>query len=156
MPISIREAITSDIPVIVDCYQWLFAPPGGKPRRWEEAKARDSIEAAIESDRSAFFVAISSVDASLAGICSAYLDLNSVRYGKRCWVEDLAVDPEKRSQSIGRQLLSEAMIWAEARGATHLELDTGEARIDARRFYEQLDPDRSTIAYGWELRPHKT
>lgn len=141
------------MPVIVEAYQWLFASPGGPPPVWDEAEAGKSIEQAIESDSSVFFVAISSVDASVAGICSAYLDLNSVRYGSRCWVEDLAVDPEKRSLSIGRELLAEARAWALARGATHLELDTGEARTDARRFYEQLDPDRRTIAYGWDLGP---
>jgi GNAT superfamily N-acetyltransferase len=76
-----------------------------------------------------------------------------VRFGRRCWVEDLAVDPESRSQGIGAALLAEARRWAEARGATHLELDTAEARTDARRFYERERPSWRSISYAWRLDP---
>ena len=81
------------------------------------------------------------------------MDINSVRYGRRCWIEDLAVAPETRSKGLGRQLIGEVRTWARERGATHLELDTGKARDDARRFYEQLEPDQITIGYGWNLAP---
>lgn len=151
MSFNIREATTVDLPPIIEAYQWLFGPPGGLPPNWDEARARDAIVEAIESEASTYFVAISSADASLAGICSAYLDLNSVRYGRRCWIEDLAVEPGTRSKGLGRALISEVKSWARERGATHLELDTGEARVDAQRFYEQLDPDQTTIGYGWYL-----
>lgn len=151
MPFSIREATTLDLPVMVEAYQWLFESPGGTPPDWDEEAALDSIAATIESDSSVFFVAISSIDATLVGICSAYLDLDSVRYGKRCWIEDLAVDPSRRSKGVGRELIAEVRTWALARGATHLELDTGKARTEARRFYEGLNPDRETVAYGWTL-----
>ena len=38
----------------------------------------------------------------------------------RCWVEDLAVNPEHRSQGVGKALLDAAKEWARERGATHL------------------------------------
>ncbi len=151
MSFIIREATTVDVPQIVDAYQWLFRPPGGVPPDWDETRARESVTKTIKSDESVFFVAISSVDSTLVGICSGYMDINSVRYGRRCWIEDLAIDPETRSKGLGRQLIAEVRTWARERGATHLELDTGTAREDARRFYEQLEPDQTTIAYGWKL-----
>lgn len=151
MPFHIRDATTVDVPRIVDCYHWLFRSPGGVPPNWDEDQARERVTGTIESPGSVFFVAISSVDSRLVGICSAYLDINSVRYGRRCWIEDLAIEPEMRSQGLGRQLIAEVKAWARERGATHLELDTGKAREDARRFYEQLEPDQITIGYGWQL-----
>lgn len=151
MPFSIRDATTVDIPQIIDAYQWLFRSPGGVPPDWDEERAKESIVETIEAPDSVFYVAISSGDAKIVGICSAYLDLNSVRYGRRCWVEDLAVDPEMRSKGLGRELLSEVKRWAAGRGASHLELDTGEARTEAQKFYEQLAPDQRTVAYGWNL-----
>lgn len=151
MPFVIRDATTVDLPQIVDAYQWLFRSPGGVPPDWDEDRAAKSVVDTIESDLSVFFVAISSADANIVGICSAYLDVNSVRYGQRCWIEDLAVEPGMRSKGLGRQLISEVKAWASNRGATHLELDTGEARVDAKRFYEQLEPDQKTIGYGWYL-----
>ena len=87
----------------------------------------------------------------LIGICTAYQDIHSVRFGYRAWVEDLAVDPERRSQGIGKALLDAAQDWARERGATHLELDSAEARADAHRFYEREGAAYRAISFGWEL-----
>jgi len=74
-----------------------------------------------------------------------------VRYGQRCWVEDLAVDSDRRSGGVGGALLDAASEWARERGATHLELDSGLARTDAHRFYERRDPDLVGYCYSWWL-----
>jgi GNAT superfamily N-acetyltransferase len=74
-----------------------------------------------------------------------------VRYGRRCWVEDLAVDPNRRSGGVGGMLLDAAEDWARGRGATHLELDSGLARTDAHRFYERREPDIVGYSYSWRL-----
>ena len=87
----------------------------------------------------------------LLGLCTAYLELNSVRFGPRCWVEDLAVSPEHRSQGVGKALLDPAKDWARERGATHLELDSAETRRDAHRFYEREAPSWRSVSYAWEL-----
>lgn len=87
----------------------------------------------------------------LVGLCVAYQDIHSVRFGRRVWIEDLAVDPDSRSQGIGARLIAAASEWARQRGATHLELDTGEARTDSQRFYERLNPEHRGISYTWEL-----
>jgi GNAT superfamily N-acetyltransferase len=87
----------------------------------------------------------------LIAFCTAYLELNSVRFGQRCWIEDFAVDPERRSQGVGAALLSAAREWAAGAGATHLELDSGLARADAHRFYEREGGTRQSFTFGWEL-----
>lgn len=87
----------------------------------------------------------------LVGLVTAYLDLNSIRFGPRCWIEDLAVDPARRSEGIGAALLEAAKVWASEHGATHLELDTGLAREDAQRFYERRQPIAKGYTYSWAL-----
>ena len=78
-------------------------------------------------------------------------DLHSVRFGYRAWIEDLAVAPDRRSAGIGKALLDAARAWARGRGATHLELDSAEARADAHRFYEREGAQYRSISFGWEL-----
>ncbi len=146
---AIRHAAHADLDALVGAYEWLFAPPGARPPSWDEARARERLAAAIDAVESAVLVA--DADGGLAGICTAYLDLESVRFGRRCWVEDLAVDPDQRSRGIGAALMAAARDWARERGATHLELDSGEARTDAHRFYEGENPSWSSISYAWEL-----
>ena len=131
-------------------FEWLFEPPGYTPRWWDERRARKALAEAIKADDSTVLVAEVG-GGRLAGVVSAYLDLHSIRFGPRCWVEDLAVDPSRRSQGIGRALLEAAKGWARERGATHLELDTGLARDDARRFYERQDPIAQGYSYSWPL-----
>ncbi len=153
MTVTIRQASTTAIDPIVEGYEWLFSEPGAPPDGWDPERAGQEIRKAIDSDRSTFFIAISSEDGTLAGFCSAYLDVHSIRYGRRCWVEDLAVAPKMRSRGIGDDLLASAESWARSRGATHLELDTGVKRTDARRFYESRNPQYETVCYGWRLKP---
>jgi GNAT superfamily N-acetyltransferase len=130
-------------------YPWLFAPPGAKPSQWDPDKARSRLREAIVSPRSTVLVAED--DRALIAFCTAYLELNSVRFGQRCWVEDFAVDPERRSQGVGAALLRAAREWAREAGATHLELDSGLARTDAHRFYEREGGSRQSYSFGWEL-----
>jgi GNAT superfamily N-acetyltransferase len=145
----IRAAEPGEEESVVALYEWLFAPPGTKPDAWDEKRAAVALREAIESHDSALLVAVS--EESLVGFLTAYQDLHSVRFGYRAWVEDLAVNPEWRSQGIGRALLDAAKAWARERGATHLELDSAEARTDAHRFYEREGAQYRSYSFGWEL-----
>lgn len=145
--IEIREARPEEIDAVLGCYEWLFAPPGSHPPGWDPAAAGERLRAALDSDRSTVLVADGGE--GLVGLCTAYLDLLSVRYGLRCWVEDLAVDPDSRSRGVGAALLTRARSWAAGEGATHLELDSGEARTDAHRFYEREGPAWRSLCFAY-------
>lgn len=153
MPFSIRQAGLADIDLVLPAYEWLFEAPGRRPASWDEELARERLEKLVDEQRATAFVAIRSVDGGLAGFCTAYFDLVSVRYGSRCWVEDLAVEPGSRGDGIGNDLLDSVAAWARTGGATHLELDTGVARTDSRRFYEARKPQAEGISYQWSLAP---
>jgi GNAT superfamily N-acetyltransferase len=147
----VRRARPGEETALLPMYEWLFAPPGSMPPGWDEQRALEALAEALQDDGSAVFVAETDGEEALAGLCTAYLELRSVRFGQRCWVEDLAVDPGQRSRGIGAALLEAASAWAREGGATHLELDTGEGRADAQRFYERLEPAWRSISYAWLL-----
>jgi GNAT superfamily N-acetyltransferase len=71
----------------------------------------------------------------VVGLASVYADILSIRYGPRCWLQDLVVTTSHRGRSIGAQLLDAASDWARERGCTHLELGSGAGRADAHLFY---------------------
>ena len=150
MQTTIRAAEPGEIQSLLALYEWLFAAPGSRPPDWDPKRAVVALQQAIDSHDAAVLVA-EAANGDLVGICTVYQDLHSVRFGYRAWVEDLAVHPERRSQGIGKALLDAAKDWARERGATHLELDTGEARADSQRFYEREGPSWRSISYAWEL-----
>ena len=143
---TVRPARPDEAASVVPMYEWLFAPPGGIPPQWDPIVAAGRVRELIESDRSSVLVAD-----DLSGFCTVVLDLPSVRFGQRAWVEDLAVDPARRSAGIGKALLDAAKDWAAARGATHLELDSGDGRLDAHRFYERERPTWTSRCFSWWL-----
>jgi GNAT superfamily N-acetyltransferase len=146
---TVRPAVSEEVERVLGMYEWLFAPPGSLPPAWDAERARRAIAETIAGESSTMLVA--EHRGELLGFCSAYIELNSVRYGVRCWVEDLAVNPEHRSAGVGKELLDAAKDWARERGATHLELDSGEARTDAHRFYDREDPAWRGYQYTWLL-----
>ena len=147
--VEIRAARPGEEEAIVPLYEWLFAPPGSRPGAWDERRAAVALRQAIDSHDAC--VLLADDDGALVGFCTGYQDLHSVRFGYRAWVEDLAVDPQRRSLGVGKALLEAAKAWARERGATHLELDSAEARADAHRFYEREGAGYRSICFGWEL-----
>jgi GNAT superfamily N-acetyltransferase len=148
--IDIRAAREDEVEHLIPLYEWLFAPPGSVPSQWDPRRAAAALRQAIDSHDACVLVAEAD-DGELVGFCTGYQDLHSVRFGYRAWVEDLAVHPERRAQGIGTKLLDAARTWARERGATHLELDSSEARTDAHRFYERERPSWVSRCYAWEL-----
>ena len=145
----VRAAEVEDVDEVVSMYEWLFAPPGARPPSWDRGRAAAALAHAVGSDDAVVLVAV--VGHEFAGFCTAHDDILSVRFGRRVWVEDLAVHPGRRSLGIGKRLLDEAKDWARARGASHLELDSAETRADAHRFYERERPSWRSMCFGWEL-----
>jgi GNAT superfamily N-acetyltransferase len=145
----IRSATHDEVPALVGAYEWLFAPPGSRPPMWEPERAAERLAALISDTAGEVFVA--DHEGAVVGICTVSLDIESVRFGLRAWVEDLAVHPDHRSAGHGKALLDAAKDWGRARGATHLELDSGEARADAHRFYEREGPAYKSVCFGWRL-----
>lgn len=150
MDATIRPARTNELDAVMAMYEWLFAEPGYVPPAWDEGKAGQRLEEAVGALTSIVLVA-EAAGGALVGLCCAYLDINSIRFGQRCWVEDLAVHPEHRSAGVGKALIDAAKEWARERGATHFELDTGIARTDAQRFYEREGPVGKGYSYTWAL-----
>ena len=144
---EVRPARLDEADAVLAGYEWLFAPPGSRPASWNPDWARIALRDAIDSDSSNVLIAVAGE--RVVGICTAYLDILSVRYGLRCWVEDLAVDPESRSLGIGSALLTAAREWATARGASHLELNSAAARTDAHRFYAREGAGDPAFSFEW-------
>ena len=145
----VRSATLDDVDDVLSMYEWLFAPPGSRPALWDPVRATTAIRHAVSSE--AAVVLVAALGDEFVGFCTAYDELESVRFGRRVWVEDLAVHPDRRSLGIGKRLLDEAKEWARARGADHLELDSAETRGDAHRFYDREQPSWRSMCFGWEL-----
>jgi GNAT superfamily N-acetyltransferase len=147
--ITIRAATEADIEGLIAAYEWLFAPPGSTPATWDERRAAVALREAMDSHDAAVLIATDEAG-EIAGLITGYLDIHSVRFGYRCWVEDFAVDPDRRSRGIGKGLLEAMRGWARERGATHLELDSADARLDAHRFYEREGADPGSRSFRWD------
>jgi GNAT superfamily N-acetyltransferase len=147
--VTVGPATPDEAERVASMYEWLFEPPGLRPARWSPDRAVAAIHRALASD--AAVVLVARFEDELVGLCTAYDDIESIRFGRRVWVEDLAVSPGHRSLGIGKRLLDKAKQWARARGAARLQLDSAEGRTAAHRFYEREHPSWRSISFGWDL-----
>ncbi len=149
MTAAIRPALPTEAGDLLATYDWLFAPPGSRPATWDPGRAATALSEAIASEEAE--IPLADAGPQIVGLCAVYLDIHSVRFGYRAWVEDLAVHPDHRSQGVGKALLDAAKDWGRARGASHLELDSATTRTDAHRFYEREAPSNRSRSFGWRL-----
>ena len=105
-------------------YEWLFAPPGSLPAQWDPRGRGRAARGDRRTTRWCWSPTTGRAGRALHRLPGH--PLGPVRLPR--WLEDLAVDPERRSEGIGKALLDAAKDWARERGATHLELDSGDAR----------------------------
>ena len=145
----IRNAQPGEGFVLTDAYEWLFAAPGVRPADWSRDVAAERLEAAIADDRAAVLVAED--NEVIVVFATVYLDIISVRFGQRAWVEDLAVAADHRSRGIGKALLDATRSWARGHGAAQLKLESGAARVDAHRFYEREGAQGWSRSFRWAM-----
>jgi GNAT superfamily N-acetyltransferase len=146
---TIRPIEPHDTEEIVAACAWLFMPPASVPDLWNPAAAAQRLNLLCGAQRSAAFVA--ELDGKIIGFCTVYLDLDTLRFGQRAWLNDIAVAPHHRSHGLGHRLLLTALNWARERGATQLLLDSSTARTDAHRFYRREQPTFEATCFGWRL-----
>src|SRR3990172_3441442 len=126
--ITTRPATPTDENAVLALLPQLFEAPGARPPSYTEERGRAGIRWALERP-----------DA----------DIQSIRYGKRCWLQDLVVSKEARGRGIGRLLLDAATEWARERGCTHLQLSSGMGRADAHRFYRREGITEEYVFERW-------
>ncbi|MFC4591202.1 GNAT family N-acetyltransferase [Sphaerisporangium corydalis] len=148
MSIQVRRSQPGAEAEFVTGLEWLFAPPGSRPPDWDRDRAIERTTRVLASKDAALFEARSDQD-QLVGVASVYLDILSVRFGRRASIEDLAVHPEWRSQGVGTALLTAARAWALDHGADYVFLESGVSRTEAHRFYLREGATHMAAAFRW-------
>ena len=154
MDAAIRPATPDDEEAILALIEQLFEPPGTRARGYTRERGRYGVRWAIGRADADILLAEAAGSAGgqpprLLGLASVYVDIESIRYGRRCWLQDLVVTREARGLGIGKLLLDAASDWARGRGCTHLQLSSGMGRRDAHRFYLREGMSQSYCFERW-------
>jgi GNAT superfamily N-acetyltransferase len=151
MAVTIRPATNADEPAVLELLEELFEPPGGRPPDYSRVRASANFFWCLDEPDADVLLAF---DGSQAiGLASLYIIFPSMRFGRRCWVEEFVVTATYRSLGVGRGLLDAAASWARERGCSHLELESGEARSDAHRFYTANGMSQFALTFWLPLEP---
>ena len=147
---TIRCATPADEEAVLALFEELFDPPGRRPGGYTRARGDAGFRHALANPGADILLAVAE-DGAIIGLASVYVDLESIRFGRRCWLEDLVVTAARRSQGTGRRLLDAATAWARDRGCTHLLLDSAVTRTDAHRFYLASGMTQTSLNFGREI-----
>jgi GNAT superfamily N-acetyltransferase len=147
MTIEVRPATLEDEEVALNLLEQLFEPPGGMPPEYTRERSSAAFRWAVERPASDILLAFDGDRA--VGLASVYADIQSLGFGPKCWLQDMVVEDERRSEGIGGMLMAVAEEWAQARRLTHIELSSNSGRVDAHRFYERHGFTRANAYLKW-------
>jgi GNAT superfamily N-acetyltransferase len=147
MTIQIRPATLEDEEYAVYLREQLFEPPGGVPPDYTRERFSAAFRWAVEEPRADILIAFDGDEP--VGLTSVYADIQSLGFGPKCWLQDMVVDRDRRSEGIGGLLMAAAEDWARAHGLTHIELSSNSSRVDAHRFYERQGFGRACAFLKW-------
>ena len=102
--ILIRPAKPGDEAVVLDLIEELFASPGVPPGGYTRERGRKGFQYALKRDDAEILLAIAG--SAPVGLASVYVDFQAIRYGLRCYLQDLIVTSVRRSEGIGALLLA--------------------------------------------------
>jgi len=145
--VTIRSATAADETDALALMEQLFEAPGGRAPGYTPERGRAGFRGAVEMPGADVLLAFDGNQ--LIGLASVYADIISIRYGPRCWLQDLVVRNDQRRRGIGRLLLDAATDWAREHACTHLELSSGSGRTDAHRFYLREGMTQSLTFQRW-------
>ncbi|CDL85847.1 GNAT family N-acetyltransferase [Xenorhabdus cabanillasii] len=138
----IRTASMQDLDAISSLYNILFSEMAAlQPDRLRDVEQdREFIISSINDDK--FYLLVAEDDnGNIKGFCIAQENktppFNSIIPRTYCYIIDLIVSRDVRSQGIGQQLLAEIKKWAKENNHTHLELNVLSENVAATRFYER-------------------
>jgi ribosomal protein S18 acetylase RimI-like enzyme len=111
--------------------------------------AKEELEKIVNSPRTVL-LAVRQPD-SLVGMLT--LVIFAIPTGTRAIIEDVVVDERYRGQGIAEALTREALVQAEAAGATTVDLTSRPSREAANRLYQKLGfQKRDSNVYRYTLR----
>src|SRR5438552_19067441 len=129
---TIRCATPADEDAVLMLFEELFDPPGRRPRGYTRARGAASFRHALANPDADLLLAVAE-DGAIIGLSSVYVDLESIRFGRRRWLEDLLVTEHPQSQAIGRRLLDACTTVGRQRGCPHTRLKSAAGRTELHR-----------------------
>jgi GNAT superfamily N-acetyltransferase len=131
----IRPARAADVPAI---HQMITDLATYERRQREVSATEDDLRAALLARPPALFAHVAEQDGQVAGFALWYLNYSTWLGRHGIYLEDLYVQPERRSQGHGRALLAELARICVERGYGRLDWSVLDWNAPARRFYEAL------------------
>ena len=147
--ITIRTAGFDDEAEVLALIEELFVAPGRRPADYTRERAQEGFRRAVGNQQSDILLALDGH--TPAGAATEYMDMYSIRYGLRCWVEDLVVLPSQRSRGVGKLLLDAAEDWGRRHGCDFVQLHSGLGRKDAHRFYLTNGMEQDSLVFTKRL-----
>ena len=135
--IIFNEANEADIPDLILLLSALFSiekdfnPDANKQQKGLALVIQNYVSATIQVARNA--------DGKVIGMVSAQLVISTAQGAASAWIEDMVIDADYRGNGVGKQLLSNALVWAKNKGATRAQLLVDVTNEDAIAYYQHLN-----------------
>ena len=142
MSVTVRPAVTADVPALIDLYAQLSGGLASEPPLTKAEADAKFAGIAADPDRT---LLVATVDGAIAGTVDLLVVRPSLTHGGRPWaaLENVVVDERHHRLGVGRALMEEAARRAREADCHRLQLLSSGRRTQAHAFYRAIGMDPS-------------
>ena len=143
----IRNASTSDIPIILDLLYELGRPRPQKDRDVDEFSML-VINYLSEPNKK---IILAEYDNKIVGMVSMMLIARLNRKNLELYIPELIVGKDYQNKGIGKKLIESCIDFAKKNKCHRIRLESGNQRKDSHLFYKKLGFEQSSLSFTKNL-----
>jgi len=143
----IRNASTSDIPIILDLLYELGRPRPQKDRDVDEFSKLVTNYLSEPNKK----IILAEYDNKIVGMVSMMLIARLNRKNLELYIPELIVGKDYQNKGIGKKLIESCIDFAKKNKCHQIRLESGNQRKDSHLFYKKLGFEQSSLSFTKNL-----
>lgn len=143
----IRNASTSDIPIILDLLYELGRPRPQKDRDVDEFSKLVTNYLSEPNKK----IILAEYDNKIVGMVSMMLIARLNRKNLELYIPELIVGKDYQNKGIGKKLIESCIDFAKKNKCHRIRLESGNQRKDSHLFYKKLGFEQSSLSFTKNL-----
>ena len=147
--LTIRNASTSDIPIILELLYELGRP---RPQEDKDVEEFSNIITNYLLSKPTNKIIVAEYENKVVGMASMMLLSRLNRKSLELYIPELVVQKDHQNRGIGKKMIEFCIDFAKQYKCHRIRLESGNQRTDSHQFYKKLGFEQSSLSFTLNLK----
>ena len=147
--LTIRNASTSDIPIILELLYELGRP---RPQEDKDVEEFSNIITNYLLSKPTNKIIVAEYENKVVGMASMMLLSRLNRKSLELYIPELVVQKDHQNRGIGKKMIEFCIDFAKQYKCYRIRLESGNQRTDSHQFYKKLGFEQSSLSFTLNLK----